>query len=240
MSLFRVQHNDFEQKFDAYHIDTLEDNEWENATRLDEQGWDNRYAYEAAMLRDVIVDAQAKTVLEIGSGPGVLSQKIQQLLPYEVQYDLVDKPFAKKYFEEHKFKGRFFVKDISMDLDITGLRLSYDLIVINDTLEHLIAPSNVVKKMVTLMDHNSVLFVSVPNWRMAHQFLYRGLWDYDNFIYFMYIHGLEMESVYPSCLQTPDYPRISSESEMPEELRRSWNWYFTMKLKKHEKKAETA
>jgi 2-polyprenyl-3-methyl-5-hydroxy-6-metoxy-1,4-benzoquinol methylase len=232
MAIFRVKHNDFEKSFNADVIDTLETNEWENTTRLAEQGWDSRYDYEAHMLRAVIAECKAKTILEIGSGPGILSQKIQKLLPEPVSYDLVDKPFAKKYFDDNKFVGRFFVKDISMDLDWTGLMASYDLIICNDTLEHLIAPSNVVKKIRGLMHHDSVFFVSVPNWRMAHQFLYRGLWDYDNFIYFMYIHGLEMDSVYPSCLQTPDYPKTDNEEEMPEELRRSWNWYFQMKLKK--------
>ena len=229
MAIFRVKHNDFEKKFDAWHIDTLETNEWENTTRLAEQGWDSRYDYEAHLLRSVITECKAKTILEIGSGPGVLSQKIQKLLPEKVSYDLVDKPFAKKYFEDNKFEGRFFVKDISMDLDWTGLMAAYDLIICNDTLEHLIAPSNVVKKIRGLMNHDSVFFVSVPNWRMAHQFLYRGLWDYDNFIYFMYIHGFEMDSVYPSCLQTPDYPKTDNEEEMPDELTRSWNWYFVMK-----------
>jgi 2-polyprenyl-3-methyl-5-hydroxy-6-metoxy-1,4-benzoquinol methylase len=233
MAIFRVKHNDFEKSFDAWHIDTLETNEWENATRLKEQGWDSRYDYEAQMLKEVIMENRVEKVLEIGSGPGVLSQKIQNLMPppKTLHYDLVDKPFAKKYFDENKFRGNFHVKDISMDMDHVGLKLTYDLIIINDTLEHLIAPSNVVKSIVRLMDHQSILFVSVPNWRMAHQFLYRGLWDYDNFIYFMYIHGLEMDSVYPSCLQTPDYPKTDTEEEMPEELRRSWNWYFVMKLR---------
>ena len=231
MAIFRVKHNNFEQSFTAYDIDTLHANEWEDASRLAEQGWDNRYDYEAQILREIIAETKAKTILEIGSGPGVLSQKIQKLLPEPVSYDLVDKPFAKKYFEDNKFVGRFFVKDISIDLDLNGLMDAYDLIICNDTLEHLIAPSNIVKGIRDLMHHDSMLFVSVPNWRMAHQFLYRGLWDYDNFIYFMYIHGFEMDSVYPSCLQTPDYPKTDTEDEMPEELRRSWNWYFQMKLK---------
>ena len=233
MAIFRVKHNDFEQSFSAFNLDTLETNEWQNATRLGEQGWDNRYDYEAQMLKEIIIENRVETVLEIGSGPGVLSHKIQTLMPppKTLEYDLVDKPFAKKYFDEHKFKGNFFVKDISMDLDHTGLKLTYDLIIINDTLEHLLAPSNVVKQIVRMMNDKSTLFVSVPNWRMAHQFLYRGLWDYDNFIYFMYIHGLEMESVYPSCLMTPDYPKTDTEETMPEELRRSWNWYFVMKKK---------
>ena len=232
MAIFRIKHTNFEKTFDADKIDTLENNEWENTTRLAEQGWDSRYDYEAQLLRSVIAECKAKTILEIGSGPGILSQKIQRLLPDKVSYDLVDKPFAKKYFDDNKFEGRFFIKDISMDLDWNGLMAEYDLIICNDTLEHLIAPSNIIKKIRGLMHHDTVFFVSVPNWRMAHQFLYRGLWDYDNFIYFMYIHGFEMDSVYPSCLQTPDYPKTDNEEEMPEELRRSWNWYFSMKLKK--------
>jgi 2-polyprenyl-3-methyl-5-hydroxy-6-metoxy-1,4-benzoquinol methylase len=232
MAIFRVKHVNFEKSFDADKIDTLEDNEWENTTRLAEQGWDSRYDYEAQLLRSVIAECKAKTILELGSGPGILSQKIQRLLPDKVSYDLVDKPFAKKYFDDNKFEGRFFIKDISMDLDWNGLMAEYDLIICNDTLEHLIAPSNIIKKIRGLMHHDTVFFVSVPNWRMAHQFLYRGLWDYDNFIYFMYIHGFEMDSVYPSCLQTPDYPKTDNEEEMPEELRRSWNWYFSMKLRK--------
>lgn len=232
MAIFRIKHNDFEKSFTSEKLDTLEDNEWENTTRLAEQGWENRYAYEAALLREVIVENKAKTILEIGSGPGVLSQKIQKLLPYPVTYHLVDKPFAKKYFDDNKFEGKFFVKDIAMDLDWEGLEAAYDLIICNDTLEHLIAPSNVVKKIRGLMHQGTTFFVSVPNWRMAHQFLYRGLWDYDNFIYFMYIHGFELDSVYPSCLQTPDYPKTDTEESMPEELRRSWNWYFTMRKKK--------
>ena len=232
MAIFRIKHTNFEKTFDADKIDTLENNEWENTTRLAEQGWDSRYDYEAQLLRSVIAECKAKTILEIGSGPGILSQKIQRLLPDKVSYDLVDKPFAKKYFDDNKFEGRFFIKDISMDLDWNGLMAEYDLIICNDTLEHLIAPSNIIKKIRGLMHHDTVFFVSVPNWRMAHQFLYRGLWDYDNFIYFMYIHGFEMDSVYPSCLQTPDYPKTDNEEEMPEELRRSWNWYFSMKLRK--------
>lgn len=231
MAIFRIKHNDFEQTFTSEKLDTLETDEWKNASRLEEHGWSSRYDYEATLIQNVAEELNPKTILEIGSGPGVLSQKVQAVLPSPVEYHLVDKPFAKKYFDDHKFKGTFFVKDISMDMDTEGLLPSYDLIIINDTLEHLIAPSNMVKRIHSLMTKDSTLFVSVPNWRMAHQFLYRGLWDYDNFIYFMYIHGFEMVSVYPSCLQTPDYPKTDTEETMPEELRRSWNWYFVMKKK---------
>ena len=56
------------------------------------------------------------------------------------------------------------------------------------------------------------LFVSICPSGDGYQFLSRimGL----RYIYFMYIHGIEMDSVYPSCV-TPDYPRIDSEETMP-------------------------
>lgn len=235
MSIFRVKHVNFEERFNVYtDADTLDPNEWADSSRLKEQGWESRYAYEAEVILDTIKNhpTPIKTILEVGSGPGVLSQKIQAGLSHAVTYHLVDKPYAEKYFKDNNFKGEFFVKDISLDLDKTGLLPTYDFIICNDTLEHLLAPSNVVRRFYELTTDNSLVFISVPNWRMAHQFVYRGLWDYDNFIYLMYTHKFDVVNVYPSILQTPPYPKLSSESEMPDELLQSWNWYFVVKKRK--------
>jgi len=230
MSFFRLTHVPFERDFNVHKdLDTLDTHEWENASRTEEQGWKTRYEYEAALIKELIKEKASKTVLEVGSGPGHLSQLVQN--GTEVDYHLIDKPFAEKYFKEHTFKGTFFVKDIALDLDKNDLNASYDLVICNDVLEHLLAPSNVLRKIHSLVSDNSQVLISVPNWRMGHQFLYRGIWDYDNVLYFFYIHGFVVDSVYPSPLQTPDYPRIQAEEEMPEELRRSWNWYFVLKKK---------
>ena len=228
MGIFRIKHVDFEQKFSAIRggCDTLDINEWKDDTRLTEPGWQNRYEYEAEIISQSLSSLKCKSILEIGSGPGVLSQLIQAKLGHEIEYHLVDKPYAKEYFNSHNYKGKFFVKDISLDMDTTDLLPSYDVIICNDTLEHLLAPSNVVKKIHSLLHDKSKLIISVPNWRMAHQFIYRGLWDYDNFIYFMYIHDIAIDCVYPSILQTPFYPKLDSESEMPDDLIQSWNFYF--------------
>ena len=234
MSIFRVKHVNFEEIFNVYtDSDTLDVNEWADATRLKEHGWENRYEYEASVISDVIGDSSTpiKNVLEVGSGPGVLSQKIQEKRN-GLTYHLVDKPYAEKYFNDNKFKGTFFVKDISLDLDKSGLLPSYDLIICNDTLEHLLAPTNMIRRFYELTTEDSIVFISVPNWRMAHQFIYRGLWDYDNFLYLMYNHKFDVVNVYPSILQTPPYPKLDSESEMPDELIRSWNWYFVIKKRK--------
>ena len=231
MAIFRIQHNNFENIYDVNKLDTYDLNEWSDTERLKEPGWQSRYEYEASIIIDSLSGKKIKTVLEIGSGPGVLSQLVQSKLEYPVEYHLVDKPFAKRYFDENNLKGKFFAKDIAIDMDMDGLLPSYDLVVCNDCLEHLVAPSNIVKRISSVMAKDALFFISVPNWRMGHQLLYRGMFDYDNFIYFMYIHGFKIENVYPSILQTPSYPRLSSEESMPEELRQSWNWYFVAKKK---------
>lgn len=236
MALIRIKHLDFEEKFSALEGgDTNDINEWKDTSRLKENGWESRYKYEADVIFDVISqrEKKVKTILEVGSGPGELSQKIQEKVQYDVDYHLVDKPFAKKFFDENNYKGKFFVKDISLDLDMKGLLEKYDVIICNDTLEHLLAPTNVIKRFHELSSESTMLFISVPNWRMAHQFIYRGLWDYDNFLYLMYCHGFDVINVYSSILQTPYYPKLDSEEEMPDELLQSWNWYFIMERRKN-------
>jgi len=63
---------------------------------------------------------------------------------------------------------------------------------------------------------------------MAHQMTYRGLWDYDNFLYFMAIHGYIAISLHESPLVTPHYPKLDSEDLLPDNMLRSWNWYFIL------------
>ena len=120
MGLFRVTHTNFEKTFSTEHFDTTHTNEWEDAGRLQEDAWKARYEYEAALIGEVIQhNPHTKNVLEIGSGPGILSQKILESFP-DLNYHLVDKPFAEKYFKEKGFKGKFFIKDLSSSFDTSG------------------------------------------------------------------------------------------------------------------------
>jgi hypothetical protein len=80
------------------------------------------------------------------------------------------------------------------------------------------------------------MFVSVPNWRMGHTFSYRGLFDYDNFVYFMYTHGFVFTGVAGSPLKCPHSPKQSSEETMDDELITSWNWYMLFDKIKVEQK----
>lgn len=226
MGLFRIQHTDFEQKFNMNDFDTEHTNEWEDAGRLQEDAWQRRYEYEANLVSLVVEsNPNTKTVLEIGSGPGILSQKVLAKHP-DLEYDLVDKPFAEKYFHEHNFKGRFFVKDLQSSFDTNGLRNKYDLVIANDFLEHVYNPHIVLKTIYERTHKDSIFFISNPNWRMSHQYVYRGLFDFDNFVYLLYTHNFGLQGFYGSELKTPAYPRISSESLLPEENLTDWNHYM--------------
>lgn len=229
MGLFRIQHNKFEESFDMTQFDTAHPNEWEGTDRLQEEAWQQRYEYEACLICDVIKEnPHIKNVLELGSGPGILSQKVQLEYP-DLNYHLVDKPFAKKYFDDNNFKGTFFVKDLSCSFDTEGLLREYDLVITNDFIEHVFNPHIIIKTVYELTNKNSRFFISNPNWRMAHQYVYRGLFDFDNFIYLLYTHMFELEGFYGSQLKTPNYPRISSETLLPDDNLTDWNHYMIFK-----------
>ena len=231
MGLFRITHTNFEEKFDTDNFDTMHPDEWsgDSIDRINEDAWQKRYDYEALLINNIIkTNPHIKNVLELGSGPGVLSQKIQESYP-DLIYHLVDKPYAEKYFTEQNFKGKFFVKDLSNSFDTEGLLDQYDLVITNDFLEHVLNPSIIVQTIYKLTNKKSIYFISNPNWRMAHQWVYRGLFDFDNFIYFLYTHKFELEGFYGSQLKTPNYPKISSESLLPDENLTDWNHYLIFK-----------
>tara|TARA_B100002019_G_scaffold225893_1_gene198919 strand:- start:1498 stop:2217 length:720 start_codon:yes stop_codon:yes gene_type:complete len=239
MGLFRITHNDFEKKFDTDGFDTMHPDEWENEAtknegidRLKEPGWDDRYTYEAGLISGLIEEnPHIKNILELGSGPGVLSQKILDKHP-DLNYHLVDKPFAKQYFDKNNFKGTFFVKDLSCEFNTDGLLDEYDLVITNDFLEHVLNPSIIVQTIYKLTNPDSFYFISNPNWRMAHQWVYRGLFDFDNFIYFLYTHKFGFEGFYGSPLKTPNYPKLGSESLLPDNHLTDWNHYMLFKHRK--------
>jgi 2-polyprenyl-3-methyl-5-hydroxy-6-metoxy-1,4-benzoquinol methylase len=232
MGLFRIQHTDYEQRFKYVHFDTEDTKEWGDAgslARINEDAWVSRYLYESAIVDSIIEqNPHIKSVLELGSGPGKLSQLILQNHPH-LTYHLVDKPFAKKYFEENNYKGTFFVKDLSDSFDTTGLLDSYDLVITNDFLEHVYNPHIIVKTIHKLTNKDSMYLISNPNWRMSHPFIYRGLFDFDNLVYFLYVHGFNLHGLFGSILKTPEYPRINSESLLPDENLTDWNHYMVFK-----------
>jgi 2-polyprenyl-3-methyl-5-hydroxy-6-metoxy-1,4-benzoquinol methylase len=210
------------------------DNEWVNEQtelnlgniecRIDIPAWQQRYEYEAGMLNTIIQTNNFKKIIELGSGPGALGQKMMEKI--ELDYTFIDQPGAKKIFEDRKYKGKFLVKDLMNGFDTSDLDANYDFLITNDFLEHIYNPSIVVQESYKLIRPNGKMFVSVPNWRMGHTFIYRGLFDFDNFVYFMHTHGFKISGLYESPLKCGYSSKLSSESEMDDNLITSWNWYM--------------
>tara|TARA_Y100000593_G_scaffold53123_1_gene99520 strand:- start:146 stop:865 length:720 start_codon:yes stop_codon:yes gene_type:complete len=231
MAVYRTKGDTNKKNFGKYRKQFTIEDEWkadgtEWANRDSENSWVERYKYESELVLKVIKENNCKTILELGSGPGKLSQLIQKDM--ELEYHLIDKPHAKKRFEKRNYKGIFFTKDLFNHFDTSALNDKYDLIIANDFLEHIANPSDLVSKCWDLCHKDSKFFVSVPNWRMEHNFIYKGLFDYDNFIHFMELHGFTAKTVVGSPLVTPYYKKLDSESALPDELLTSWNWYFNL------------
>lgn len=239
MSVIRTQGEINVSFFDNKHLGHQFENknEWINEQselglgelecRIDIKAWIERYEYESKIITPIIKNHNLKKIIELGSGPGSLGQII--IKDNEVDYTFIDQPGAFEIFKNRNYKGKFLIKDLMNDFDISDIDKDYDFLITNDFLEHIYNPSLVVQKCYKVLRDGGMMFVSVPNWRMGHTFIYRGLFDYDNFLYFMYTHGFEAEGVYNSPLKCPESPKLSSESEMDEILITSWNWYFLFK-----------
>ena len=80
---------------------------------------------------------------------------------------------------EKKYKGKFFVKDMSEGLDTKGLDDKYHMVIANDFLEHVFNPSHIIRQSHNLLINQGLCFISVPNWRMGHNWIYKGLFDYN-------------------------------------------------------------
>lgn len=227
MAFIRVTHCEFEKTYTAFGGDTFRENEWEDDDRVDDDAWKKRYEYEGRVINSVINDSNSKTILEIGSGPGTLCQTIFDLRDDKLTYHMLDKKYAKVSHEKRGYSGEMFVNDLNNGINKEPLLDGgYDMIVFNDVLEHLANPTLIMQQLYHLNMGKGKMFVSIPNWRMGHQMTYRGMWDYDNFLYFMHIHGYQAESVIGSPLETPHYPKLDSEEHLDDSLLQSWNWYF--------------
>lgn len=204
---------------------TSEEQFWNDET---DKKWLERYGYEAHIITNNVENMD--TILELGAGAGGLSKLIiekNKLCPSN--YDLIDTAKAKIYFLKRNIGANFIVQDIENDIDVSVLRDRYDLIIMNDILEHLKNPSLILSKVRELMDNKSTLTVSIPNWRMHHHFIYPGLFDYDNFLAFLYNHGFIPFTFVPSCYTVKKSKPLSSEKGLIPAFIGSWNFYFFLK-----------
>ena len=226
----------FETKCKVLDKGIISDSEWKDQASYDrifEEAWKVRYEWEKNIISTIIKDNKCKKVLELGPGPGVLGSKVLKDHS-NLEYHLVDIEAAKLANEKEKLGGTFHVQDLTGDLDTTNLPEDFNLFIANDFLEHIQNPANIVLKAKSILKEDGLAFISVPNWRMGHAWIYRGLFDWDNFIHFMWQHGFKLLGYSPSNLVCSTSPKLPSESTMPDEMITSWNWYMLFKRNDNE------
>jgi len=204
--------------------------EWQPGASLNrvlERSWEQRYDQEADIITQIITTNNVKHVIELGPGPGVLCNKLLSRNDID-SYNLVDIEAAREANEKMNLGGVFHVRDLNNGLDLE-LPNKIDLFIANDFLEHIQNPAKVVLDVKNLMTKDGLAFISVPNWRMGHAWIYRGLFDWDNFIHFMWQHGFGFEGYANSILKCTPKPRLDSESTMPDDALNSWNFYMLFK-----------
>lgn len=224
-----------EESCDVFTHGILSDDEWhlgESLNRISQNSWEHRYNQEADILTQVITENNVKHIIELGSGPGVLCSK---LLPKNNidSYNLVDIEAAKIANKDKKFGGIFHVRDLNNGLEIE-LPNRMDLFIANDFLEHIQSPAKIILDVKKLMTDDGLAFISVPNWRMGHAWIYRGLFDWDNFIHFMWQHGFGFEGYTNSDLKCSPFPKLDSEKTIPDDAIDSWNFYMLFKRNDNE------
>jgi SAM-dependent methyltransferase len=208
----------------------ISDEEWgspSSVSRIDQKDWQDRYEYESNLVTQIIKEHSVINILELGSGPGVLCNKVLTK-NNEVNYTLVDIESAKLVNEERNFGGNFIVTDLNNGFSI-NLEQKMDLFIANDFLEHVQNPAKIILDIKNNMNENGLAFISVPNWRMGHAWIYRGLFDWDNFIHFMWQHGFGFVGYSGSPFRCQSSQKLDSERTMPDELVDSWNFYLLFK-----------
>jgi len=201
------------------------DHDHDGLTKESELPWIQRYEHERDVLIPLIDGWGVKKIIELGSDPGTLSQMILDKNE-DLDYHLADKIGAKNGFEHRGYKGTFHLRELNLEFDVSNIPYEMDLLIANDFLEHIQAPSRVILDSRKILKEDGLAFISVPNWRNGHDFIYRGLFDYDNFVFMMKTHGFELIATGDSPLKTPSTPKLDSEKTMTDDLINSWNWYL--------------
>lgn len=132
-----------------------------------------KYGLSPTQQEIIKIVGQNKTILEIGPSTGYMTNVF---LDNGCIVDVVetDKQAIKKIPKSVR-------KKINQSIDDAVLALDYDFIIMADVLEHLVLPSQILKKLLQISSANTKLIISLPNvacWAMRKQLFFSGDFEY--------------------------------------------------------------
>lgn len=125
-----------------------------------------------------LVPYDCRTILEIGSGFGMLGRALMARQPCTV--DGVELNPAATLHLEGCYR-RFWIGDVER-LELEGATAEYDCLLFPDVLEHLINPWASVCRLSSFLKPGGVVVASIPNVRnlaLLYRLIVQGRWDYE-------------------------------------------------------------
>ncbi len=122
-------------------------------------------------IDDVIKNNKNKgRILDIGAGTGdfLLRYKVDGWEVEGIDLDVKAIKYAKKYFDIELKQGDFF--------DFEFKPNSYDVIVLNNALEHLYYPVEAISKIYKILKREGLIIVNLPNYNSFGRYLFKGNW----------------------------------------------------------------
>jgi 2-polyprenyl-3-methyl-5-hydroxy-6-metoxy-1,4-benzoquinol methylase len=121
-------------------------------------------------------ESKGLSILEVGAGSGdtLLELKRKGIANKISGFDLFDVCEDKRDFEE------FIIGNIEKDeLLFNG---KYDIIILADILEHLIEPDKTLEKLIPFLNHDGLIYISLPNirnYKAIYQIFFKGDFKYE-------------------------------------------------------------
>lgn len=124
------------------------------------------------------IPKDAKKILELGCGEGMFGSYLRDKMSTEVWGIEIETKFATK---AKKNLDKVYIGDAETIIKKLPAK-SFDVIVANDVLEHMVDPYSVLKEAKRILKKDGVVVSSIPNMRnyhVLHKLVRQGQWEYE-------------------------------------------------------------
>lgn len=164
LGYYEVTNKPSEEELNKYYSETLYQNPETQTSSYSKKYCDEEIIFienKSKKIYDIVKDIKNKNILDVGCGEGYVSRFFLDLgynikaLDYSDYGVKNHNPSVEKYF----IKG-----DVFKNLDnIIKKDENYGIIILNNVIEHVLNPKNILDKIHKILDNNGILVITAPN-----------------------------------------------------------------------------